>query len=82
MFHLNQRRDQLAELVGQIGVAVDQLGQRGPLAAAQPLQERLDDRTQAVVFRGRDRSDTHGRIPEAPPGRADKISLSRFKARM
>ena len=48
---LDQGGEELADLVGQLGAAVDVLLQAGPLAAAVPLQERLGQLADKVLRR-------------------------------
>ena len=49
LLDFDQRGEQLADLVGQRGVAPDVLGQRRPLSVAETRQERLQDRPQRVA---------------------------------
>ncbi len=53
MLNLDERGQQLADLVGQRGVAPDVLCQRRPLPFAETPQERLQDRPQPVAGRAR-----------------------------
>ena len=49
---LDQGREQLADLVGQLGAAVDVLLQAGPLAAAEPRGELLGQLVEPPVIGG------------------------------
>jgi hypothetical protein len=49
---LDQRREQFADLVGQVGAAVDVLLQAGPLAAPEPRGELLGQLVEPPVIGG------------------------------
>ncbi len=75
----HQGRQQLADLVGQLGVAGGQVLDARPLAGPEPRQERLGDDLEGVAIDGRV---AHGHSSEIAPGKAARISLSRSSARV
>ena len=52
LFDHHQGRQQLADLVGQLGVAVGQVLDTRPLAGPEPRQERLGDDLEGVAIDG------------------------------
>jgi hypothetical protein len=78
LFHLDQRREQLADLLGQARVARGVLGQGRSLAAAVALGELLGQHFQRVAARSRL---AHAHTSPMPPGMLDRISLSFRRAR-
>jgi len=72
-------RQQLADLVGQIGVAGGQVVDAGPLAGPEPGQEQRGDDLEGVAI---DSWLAHGQPSRLSPGKAAKISLSRSSARV
>ena len=68
--HLDHGREDEADLVGQLGVAVGVLGQGRPLALAIAVEERLGQHRDAAAGRGR-RCVGHDQSPPRPPGVTD-----------
>ena len=80
LLDLDHRREQLADLIGQLRVAVGVFLERGAFAAAEASREFLGQLIeQVILFRFRDR---HRSDPSRPPGIAARIDLSFLSARM
>ena len=98
VLHPDQDREEVADLVGQLGVAPAVFLERGPLAAALAVEEVLGQeldgvavagccRRRCVHVRARFQEKGMGRRirghqPSFRPGIDERISLSRFRARM
>jgi hypothetical protein len=76
--HDHQGREQVADLVGQLGEAIGVLRHGGALALAVALGKLVGELAEQI---GAGVSFGHGQGSMRPPGRAVRISLSRLRAR-
>jgi hypothetical protein len=77
-FHLGQRREEVHDLIGELGVALDVLGHTGTLTVAQTGDEHL---CQVVEVDGAWGFLVHGLSPSPPSGLDPIRPFGRFKAR-
>ena len=81
LLNLHHRREELADLLGQVRVAVGVFRDRRPFAAAKAFRELLRQLIQQIIIPSEFDVDIV-QNPSRPPGIAARIVLSFLSARM
>ncbi len=82
LLQLHKGRQDVPKLLRQIGMTLYQVGKRRSLTLPEPCEERFHHRPDRLIGRVRHSSISHRQNPVSAPGRAVRISLSRFNARI
>ena len=80
LLDLDHGREQLADVVGQLGMAVDVLLERRPFAGPVPRGELVGEPGEQDVVGGAVRASCQ--TLSSPPGMVARIALSRLRARI